>query len=125
MPDGAYKQGYDRIKWHPLPAPEKPAPAPSRRAAFPTPMMIRDTIDPIQSMADGKWHDSKASLYRSYRPEGNPQGQEYHVVGNDQAPHIPKTGNIGSKAERQKSRIESIHRAEAAISRGEGVKTPD
>jgi hypothetical protein len=76
-------------------------------------------------MADGNWHDSKASLYRSYRPEGNPQGEEYQVVGNDQAPEVPKTGNIGTKEERKKSRIESIHRAEAAISRGEGVNAPD
>lgn len=124
MPNDAYKKGYDRIAWHPLPAPEKSAPV-NRRGNFPTPMMIRDGIDPVQSMADGRWHDSKSSLYRSYRPEGNPQGEEYQIVGNDQKPEVAKTGNIGSEAERRKSRIESIHRAEAALSRGEGVKAPE
>ena len=124
MTDEAYKRGYGRIVWRPMPAPEKPAPV-NRRGNFPTPMVVRDGIDPVQSMADGRWHDSKSSLYRSYRPEGNPQGEEYHVVGNDQRPEVPKTGNIGTKEERRKARIESIHRAEAKLARGEGVKAPE
>lgn len=102
-----------------------PHAAQSKRADFPTPMMIRDSIDPVQSMADGRWHESKSSLYRSYRADGNPQGVDYEVQGNDQRPEVAKTGNIKSDDERQASRIESIHRAEAAIARGEGAKLPD
>lgn len=122
----AYKRGYDQIDWSkPLsPLPEKPY-IPPARGDFPVPMLISDKIEPVQSMADGKWYDSKKALHRTYRADGNPQGVEYAVVGEHRAKrnHTPST--IKSKAERQKERIDSIHRAEAKIARGEGVKLPD
>jgi hypothetical protein len=46
------------------------------------PMLIRDTFDqPLQSMADGKFYDSRSELYKTYRADGNPQGIEYECVG--------------------------------------------
>lgn len=45
-------------------------------------MLIRDTFDqPLQSMADGKYYDSRAELYKTYRADGNPQGVEYECIG--------------------------------------------
>lgn len=122
----AYKDGYSRIDWSvPIPSVPEREYTPPARGNFPVPMFISDSIDPVQSMADGKWYDSKQALHRTYRADGNPQGVEYTVVGDHKAKkgHTPST--IKSKAERQKERIDSIHRAEAKIARGEGVKLPD
>lgn len=47
--------------------------------------VIRDEIDPVRSMADGKVYTSKSALRKSYRADGNPQGIEYTEVGNDPA----------------------------------------
>jgi hypothetical protein len=45
-------------------------------------MVIRDTIGgDLQSMADGKWYDSKSALRRSYTADGNPQGRDYQEIG--------------------------------------------
>lgn len=49
------------------------------------PMLISDSIGPVVSQADGKTYDSKSALYRSYTPGGNPQGQRYEVIGEQQA----------------------------------------
>lgn len=45
------------------------------------PMIISDTMEPIMSHADGKVYSSKAALYQSYKPEGNPQGVRYECIG--------------------------------------------
>jgi hypothetical protein len=45
-------------------------------------MVIRDSMDgDLQSMADGKWYDSKSALRRSYTADGNPQGRDYQEIG--------------------------------------------
>lgn len=44
-------------------------------------MIISDHIDPVLSHADGRMYDSKSALYRTYRPEGNPQGVRYECIG--------------------------------------------
>lgn len=120
----AYKRGYDQIDWSkPIKHERKERVAP-RRSSFPCPMVVSDAIEPCLSVADGKWHDSMSSLMHSYTPEGNPQGERYELVDAFD-PSRPKTGNVPSKQEREKSRIESIHKAEAKIARGEGVKLPD
>lgn len=119
-----YREAYDRINWTPLPPAPTKERVPVARGNFPVPMMIRDTISPVQSMADGRWHESKASLERSYRADGNPQGIEYQVLGNDQKPEVQKSA-AKSKAEQQMSRRESIARAEAKVAAGEGVRLPD
>lgn len=45
------------------------------------PMIISDNIDAVVSQADGKTYTSKASLHRSYRADGNPQGVRYECIG--------------------------------------------
>jgi len=45
------------------------------------PMIKRDSIDPVQSQADGKIYDSISALYRSY--SDNPQGVKYECIGDD------------------------------------------
>lgn len=42
----------------------------SKRAAFPTPMINGDTMDPLKSMADGQMYDSKSTLRASYKRLG-------------------------------------------------------
>lgn len=51
------------------------------RSSFPCPIIRKDTIEPVQSMADGKVYDSLSALRRTYRADGNPQGEEYTEIG--------------------------------------------
>lgn len=48
------------------------------------PMIISDTMDPIQSMLDGKMYDSKSRLRRTYKEGGVTE------VGNDSSVMDPK-----------------------------------
>ncbi|MFE8872127.1 hypothetical protein ACE4RV_02880 [Acetobacter persici] len=80
-------------------------------------MLITDTIDPVQSMADGNFYTSKQALRRTYCADGNPQGKEFIEVGNDQRPHEQKRGAY--VRDPQKSR-DVIEKAMAAVDRGEG-----
>lgn len=58
---------------------------------YPAPMIMRDSFDaPVQSMANGKWYDSKSGLAASYRPDGNPQGVRYECVGNEDTSKFEK-----------------------------------
>ena len=44
---------------------------PERKAgAYPAPQIVRDALDGVRSMQDGKVYDSKSALYRSYRDGG-------------------------------------------------------
>lgn len=88
MSNRAYKEGYDKIDWRPLPAPDRPARIPVARGDFPLPMMIRDFDEPVQSCADGKWYGSKAALARSHRAAHNPHGQDFVELGNDPLPEF-------------------------------------
>lgn len=102
----AYRKGYDRIEWKSLPPLERKPRGESKRAAFPTPMTIRDFDEPVQSMADGRWYSSKAALARSHKASGNPHGQEFIELGNEQIEfreHVTDT-----KAERETIR-KAIH----------------
>lgn len=82
MTDAAYKANYLKIDWRPLPPVEKPIRQRVARSGLPCPMVIRDSIDgDLQSMADGKWYDSKSALRRSYTADGNPQGRDYQEIG--------------------------------------------
>jgi hypothetical protein len=44
-----------------------------------------DEQEPTLSMADGKMYTSKAAMRASYKPSGNPQGESYIEVGDDQS----------------------------------------
>ena len=62
-----------------------------------TPRVKSDYIDPIRG-PDGKMHDSMASYRRSLEPSGNPQGERYHELGNEEA--RPVTYNFNRKQRR-------------------------
>lgn len=81
MTDAAYKANYLKIDWRPLPPVDKPIRQRGARSGLPCPMVIRDSMDDIQSMADGRIYDSKSALRRSYTADGNPQGRDYQEIG--------------------------------------------
>lgn len=91
-------------------------PAP-QRSSLPSPMLIRDEMDPVQSMADGKIYTSKHAIRQTYKPSGNPQGNSYLEVGDDKArfapPPKPKPDVVGVKT--------AIEKAKARFDRGERV----
>lgn len=66
---------------------------PVARSDLPMPMIIGDTFDkPVQSMADGKWYTSKRGLSASAKASGNPHGQDFIELGNEEmkfVPHVP------------------------------------
>ena len=47
-----------------------PSPPRGPRSHIAAPMLIRDTIDPLLGMHDGKTYDSKSSLRASYKANG-------------------------------------------------------
>lgn len=54
----------------------------ARSDAFPVPYFICDTMDELQSMADGKHYSSKSAMRASYKAENNPHGVDFIEVGN-------------------------------------------
>lgn len=80
------------------------------------PMLRLDTIEPIQSQADGKMYDSLSALRKTYRADGNPQGINYLEVGNENTTTYSPPKRDDAKA------IEAIERAEADIAAG---RAPD
>jgi hypothetical protein len=54
-----------------------------KRSDLPCPMLIRDFDEPVQSMADGNWYTSKRALAASHKASGNPYGQDFIELGND------------------------------------------
>jgi hypothetical protein len=60
------------------------------KSDLPSPMIISDTIEPTQSMADGKFYTSKAAIRATYKPSGNKDGKSYIEVGNDSSVVNPK-----------------------------------
>jgi len=89
--------------------PPKPIAA---RSGLPCPSILRDTIEPVVSMADGKTYDSASALRATYKAGGNPQGVDYIEVGNESvATRAPPVRNDALA-------IEAIERAEADIIAG-------
>ncbi len=84
-----------------------------QRSAFPTPMLRRDSIEPVQSMADGKTYDSLSALRRTYRADGNPQGIEYQEIGNEK-----RSDPVMPRVTKEECAV-LLDKAEAAIARGE------
>lgn len=89
------------------------------RSHLPAPYCISDCIEPVQSMADGKWYSSKTAIRETYKPSGNPQGVQYTEIGSDPAwkrmdrPQ-PKPDTEGVK--------QAIEKAVARVNRGETVQ---
>jgi|UniRef100_A0A6H1Z9X0 hypothetical protein len=57
---------------------------------LPAPRIIGDSIEPTQSMVDGKLYTSKSALRSTYKPSGNKDGKSYVEVGNDSSVTNPK-----------------------------------
>jgi putative FmdB family regulatory protein len=54
------------------------------------PRILSDIIEPCRG-ADGKMHDSLSSYRRSLTPAGNPKGERFIELGNEQVKEAPKT----------------------------------
>lgn len=62
---------------------------PAQRSDLPSPLVMRDTFDqPVQSMADGKWYTSKRALAATHKASGNPHGQDFIELGNEELPAV-------------------------------------
>ncbi len=62
----------------------------ARRLISATRTLKSDAIDPIRG-ADGKMHDSLASYRKSLEPGGNPQGERYLEIGDQELkPNLPQ-----------------------------------
>jgi hypothetical protein len=98
--------------WHDL---ERPWPSrclphiESARSDLPFPAVMSDTMDPVQSMASGKFYTSKRAMRAEYKAMGLVE------VGNDPARHKRfKKPKANEKAIR-----ESVEKAAARFARGE------
>lgn len=49
------------------------------------PVILRDSIDPIRG-PDLRMHDSLSGFRRACRPDGNPQGERYLELGDQELP---------------------------------------
>lgn len=78
----------------------------SKRANFPTPMVIGSFSEPVQSMADGKWYDSPAELSKSYKAANNPAGVDYIELGNEE--YKPEPDKEPTRAEVREQVKEAI-----------------
>lgn len=64
---------------------------PPPRSDLPTPMLIRDFPEPVQSCANGRWYSSKRDLAASHRASGNPHGVDFIEIGNDKQEFVEYT----------------------------------
>jgi hypothetical protein len=87
---------------------------PVARSAFPCPLIRSDRIEPVQSMADGKFYDSLSALRATYKPSGNPQGEEYTEIGD-----APMRGPKEMPRMTKQEISDLLDKSEAMISRGE------
>lgn len=55
----------------------------SARSNLAMPMIVGAFDRPVQSMADGKFYDTSRDLERTYKANGNPFGQEFVPLGNE------------------------------------------
>lgn len=60
-----------------------------RRSNLPIPTLIRDFDEPVQSMANGQWYTSKRALAASHKASGNPHGQDFIELGNEDVKFAP------------------------------------
>lgn len=106
MTSPAYRANYDLIDWSkPVPRPLKRH-MPAQRSTLACPMIVRTFTEPVQSMADGRFYDTPRDLERTYRADGNPQGQEYIALGNET---MKTTEYVPDAAERRNNMREALH----------------
>lgn len=81
--------------------------APSARSSFPAPMIRRDSIDPCRG-ADGKMYESLSGLRRTYRADGNPQGENYLEIGNEELKPVEHTFDRAQRRDDIKAAIADV-----------------
>lgn len=87
--------------WHDLsqPWPEACMPKEPARSHLPRPYLISDALPDVQSMATGKFYDSKSALRAEYRAVGATE------MGNDKPePKIPSVDRKGIRTSLQKAK---------------------
>jgi hypothetical protein len=82
----------------------------SARSDLPGPMIIHDTMEPVQSQLDGKFYDSKAALRSTYKAAGVVE------VGNDSSVLDPKPFKK-PKPKREEIKA-SVHKAFSKVGLG-------
>lgn len=107
----SYKENYAQIDWSKDLMPKRTPKLPLARSDLPCPLVISDTMDPVQSMLDGKLYTSKSGLRATYRKAGVTE------VGNDAARFKTR-----SKPKPDRKQIKTtLEKAEARFNRGERV----
>lgn len=76
------------------------------RSHLPCPMLVRSFAAPVQSMADGKWYDTPRDLEKTYKPSGNPRGEEFISLGNET---LPTVEYVPDAAERRADIRQAVH----------------
>jgi hypothetical protein len=82
---------------------------PDLRSDLAAPMLIRDSMDPVKSMLDGKMYDSKRHLRRTYREGGVVE------VGDDKSYTDPEYMRRQAPAEVKRQKQKSRKKVEAAV----------
>lgn len=83
------------------------------RSDFPAPAIRKDTIAPCRGM-DGKMTDSLSTLRRTYRADGNPQGETYHELGNDNLTPVTHQFDRRKRRDDIKAAIEDVKNGRVA-----------
>lgn len=108
----SYKDNFALIEWKPLLELPRKRETPPARSDLPFPRVMSDVMEPVQSMLDGKYYDSKSALRATYRATGHIE------VGNDPQRLAPRKK---PKPDRRQIKT-TLERAEARFNRGERVK---
>jgi hypothetical protein len=82
---------------------------PDNRSDLAAPMLIRDSMDAVKSMLDGKMYDSKRGLRRTYREAGVIE------VGDDKSYTDPEYMRRQAPAEVKRQKQKSRKKVEAAV----------
>lgn len=77
-----------------------------KRSSLASPTFIRDCMDPVQSMVDGKQYDSKSALRASYKANGVVEvGDDSSVLNPKRAPKKkPKRDEVKASVDKAFSR---------------------
>jgi hypothetical protein len=83
------------------------------RSNFPTPAFRTDRIDACRGM-DGRMYDSLSGLRRTYRADGNPQGENYTEIGNEEVKPVTQTFDRAERRNHIKAAIEDVRNGRVA-----------
>lgn len=98
-----------------IPAPiRQSVPGQPKRSDLPCPVVLSDTMEPVQSQVTGKIHDSKSAIRAEYR------AHDVTEVGNDPGRFRKK---VRPKIDRKEIKA-TVDRAKARVERGERILYP-